>query len=101
MKSLSVDDNLPLLAAQAVAGVIQVRCPVGLSIMSADDAYLLMSNIKGQLVAMDYNFPQLFKERLDELLSTMSDEELSIEFDPWTREDDWSPSDYHTKGDII
>lgn len=82
-----VNGELPLLQAQGIPTldsnlVIQVRCPAGLSVLTADDAYELIQNIKRELVKYNHESKHLreFKRDLDQVLENTTDEELKAFF---------------------
>lgn len=83
-----VNGELPLLQAQGIPTsnsdlVIQVRRPAGLSVLTAEDALALMQNIQNELRKHEYVSKSLreFKRKFDEMLASLTDEELQAEFD--------------------
>lgn len=89
MKSIKVDNNLGLLDAQGIAGVIEVRCPAGLSVMTLADAYTLMTNIKRELISAEFMPLELVRNIIDDELSGSLDKlRNSIKWGS-----DWAPGD--------
>lgn len=86
--SFTVNGELPLLGAQAIATssgnvVVQVRCPAGLSMLTGDDALQLAENIRRQLDSVNFESSRLkaWKAELETTLESMSDEELRKELE--------------------
>ena len=65
MKAILVNGNLPLLAAHAISeGVVEIRCPAGLSVLKFEDAYKFASDIIKELASMNYpNHDEVQSER--------------------------------------
>jgi hypothetical protein len=89
-----VNGELPLLQAQGIPTsnsdlVIQVRCPAGLSVLTAEDALTLMQNIQNELRKHDYVSKSLreWKRKFDEMLASMTEEELDASLS-YTYDDD-------------
>lgn len=59
MDSFTVNGDLVILASQAIKTdhgiVVQTRCPSGLSVLSASDAYHFANNILKELDRMGYS----------------------------------------------
>ena len=90
--SYTVNGDLPLLGVQGIstAGglIVQVRCPSGLSVLSADDAQDFANSILRELSRLGHESKWLrhFKKQLDDAIANTTDEELKSYFGPMYEE---------------